>query len=385
MKNINNTASKLNAKDENSVPTDNLTVNEYNPLIDSQLFPLCENLFATPISTDKNTLLWAVIDNNGKLITEFKYSKVYKFKNDEIIFNIGGALSEITSSDVQTNEFTGGIWGRIDKSGKEIGLAIPASSITEFKTALLEGDINVIFQKYNDWLVKHPNEFEIWVGDSKLSNNYAINPSVIFKWEKWKENRDCEENFIEINSSLIPKAYNLIDQDAISLAFEQFIREERVYIIFKAIPIINDYPSILNDTDIEFSINKNKELYEYYLKTAMHRDFVRIFNLRGYDYMSRNECLKSDLNKLLCIIEWVRNDHLFEWKSWAIAHNIWKQYGGFLRNGYASLYQSVFWKKHIGYYWKCDEFGYSSHPKGFYTNEFRRRLLINKLQLLTTK
>ena len=355
-----------------------------------QIHILTENLIAANIGGKRDDSLfalggkWALLTKNGDKLTDFKYSRIYDFLDDEAIFNIGG--NSITYTYEDRPIMYGGVWGRLNKEGKEIGIPIPANTVGEFMLALEKSDINIIYKKYNDWRTNYPKEFEIWIGDGKYCDEYKINPETIIEWEKWRQQRGEEDAFIELYKDFIPRAYELIDIDAYSLAFEQFIREERLFKLIRVLPIIDDYP-IIRQINKEDAISRNRELYDSYLKKATPKEckkFIENFiefslNLRSRDEL--NEIIELDISKLICIIEWVRNGNLQEWKSWAINHGIWKQYKGFLRNGYASLYQSVFWKKYKGIkYWDCLEYGTSSHPKGYYTTEFRRRLLYNKLK-----
>ena len=98
------------------------------------------------------------------------------------------------------------------------------------------------------------------------------------------------------------------------------------------------------------------------------------------DFFFCSEFFNQEIEMLIRIIRWVKKGYYEEFKVWAIEHNIWKQYGGCIRNGYAELYQSVFWKRHKGKYWDMKDSNMAVHPKGYYQTEIRRRLLVNKLK-----
>ncbi|WP_185210637.1 hypothetical protein [Sphingobacterium mizutaii] len=268
-------------------------------------------------------------------------------------------------------------------------------------------ELKSIYSRYIHWRANFPHELDIWKGDSRnkeISNEFS---PELEDWSKWKMTREKEDRLIEESKAQLKIVKKLIDIDAISWGFNQFIGDKKIDSLIK---LINkwkeDNPNFIdeyNSLDIgewpEYNFFQQRAVEEYkkimlrclrfpnsvekecFLGKNITREDLQqfiemrqrnILNKIPYDYIFN----LGDIRKLEL---WVKSNHFLEWDNWARSNTNWDRY---VRNGYAYMYQEVWWKRHESEkkYWECED---NAIPEGYnYNPEFKRRLTINKLKHL---
>ncbi len=266
-------------------------------------------------------------------------------------------------------------------------------------------ELRGIYSNYIDWQTNVPHEFDIWQGDSRIAtidNEFSPNLEI---WQKWKINRKREDKLIEEAKQELHIVRKLIEIDAISWGFNQFIIDQKIDSLIKIISKWKeDNPHFMNEynsfDDIEWSnynFFQQKAIEEY--KKIMVRclrysaknesflgkditgeDIQHFLEIRQRNFLNNTETYDYKFNlEDICKLElWVKSNHFLEWDSWARLNTNWERY---VRNGYAHMYQEVWWKKGIlvGNYWDYKD---QTSLNGHYNAEFKRRLLVNKLNYL---
>ena len=270
-----------------------------------------------------------------------------------------------------------------------------------------------VYNQFVNWQRNHPDEIDIWEGDSHNAEINNKHSPKLETWQKWKENREKEEKLIEEAKPQLAIIKNLINSDAISWGFNQFINDIKIERLIK---IINEWKKenlTFIDEFNSFSVEYWKK-YDYFQQKAIEEYEKIIVRHIQYPDSKRNkesflgrivqEDIQSFLdNRRLSILTgvkkkqeykfnlddirkfelWVYSNHISDWNDWANSHHIggWSTY---IRNGYSSLYQSIWWKKggELSYYeWKEKKTSPNFfHP--LYGSEFKRRLILKKLDML---
>lgn len=268
-----------------------------------------------------------------------------------------------------------------------------------------------IYNKFENWKTNFPNEIDIWNGDSGNIEILDKNSPSLEIWQKWKINREEEDQLVELAKSQLDSAKNLIDIDAISWGFNQFIHERKIDSLIKIInkwkednsKFISEF-NLLDIRDwLEYDLYQQKANEEYkkviarclrfpnstkkenFLGNEITPQDIQLFlEMRHKNFINNSEIndYKFNLDDIRKLELWVKSNHLLDWDNWARINMNWNTY---VRNGYAHMYQEVWWKKNETKknYWECED---NAIPKGYnYNPEFKRRLIVRKLKHINSE
>lgn len=265
-----------------------------------------------------------------------------------------------------------------------------------------------IYHQFDNWRTNFPHEIDIYKGDSRNAEIFNEYSPELETWLKWKINREQEDKLIKQAKLQLHTIKKLIDIDAISWGFNQFIHDQKIDSLIK---IINkwkkDNPNFIHEynsfdargwSEHDFFQQKAIEEYIYimsrrfcnypttikecFLENNITPEDVRRFSEMRYKNLVSNTNKYNytfNLDDIRKLELWVNSNHFLDWDNWARSNMNWVKY---VRNGYAHMYQDVWWGKYENEkkYWECED---KAKPKEYsYNPEFKRRLIIRKLKHL---
>lgn len=279
-----------------------------------------------------------------------------------------------------------------------------------------------LYNKFILWSSECPGLIDVWMGDCHIEDDYEITYLTLTCWNKWLSKRKKEDYFFKENAKYHDKIKQLIDEDAITEAINILLKEAQLYEIMRIRHIVSDYPEINNFYDLAklkydnlVKILTDEVICRFnYIKNCYKHKSAYQFIKRNFDYDISSdidnglvnskyivsamtpsfieyltEKIRPAINKVISTLSWFENNHKTEFRNWSIEHNIFSQYSGHLKYGYAALYQKVWWRKYLNIkYWdyyknfRIKHANYREDQITINSYEAMRRLSLIKLNII---